>query len=916
MKTERNVRRAPVRFAELTLPSMIALAILALAGCSAGAGSGSQGSGSNITVTITKEVTSVQAGTTAISFSATVQNDSSNKGVTWSLTASGSSCSPTCGALSAATSTSVTYTPPAAAGASPNNQPTLTATSVANTSKTATDTFTVSPAVSVTITNKVSTVNAGSEPFVLNATVANDSTNSGVSWALTANGSACSPACGSLSGSTTASVTYAPPATTPASPNNQPKITATSIANSSEFDFDSFTISQAAISVTILNKIASVPANSGNVLFNASVQNDSANAGVTWTLKANGANCQPTCGTITTFTQISVGYTPPSSVPSSPNNAPTLTAISVSNNTKTDTDTFTITAAVPITVTINQVGSVLAGTSGTNFDAAVQNDSSNNGQGSGVTWTLTANGANCQPACGSLSGNTTTSVTYIPPATVPSSPNNQPTIKATSIANTGVSASETLTITSTVSNGCSGASSGSESLLNGHYAFLMQGFEGAAGIPMLMGGSFAANGSGGITGGEEDVNDTVSAQNLTFTSSGSLYTVGSDHRGCLQLTNTSGTTTVFHFAVGGINSGVASTGRIIEFDSSSSSGQGSRGSGILRLQTPSAFELSALQANYAFGVDGWAANGNSFAHLTAAGSFSNHNGALNGVDDYNVGGFEALDGTNLTGSIDTISATTGRTTASFDIFNWAAYVVNSSELILVGTTPSETSGGRAIVTGNSFTASSLSGNYILHSTGNVSASSSVDLDLLTTTPGGAQTGTLSGTVYSDGGGSGAATTTLSDVSYNIDPTWGRVVLGNPGNNLPLLYVTTPTDGISAFIVGVNADAQQGVIEFQPSETYSTASTAGTFAFGTEDPGANAVYDEVGSATVSSNGSASGTLDLSTTTGLEPAESLGASITVNSNGTGNLGSSTYPMITNGTKIMYIDETVGVIVVASQ
>ena len=55
-----------------------------------------------------------------------------------------------------------------------------------------------------------------------------------------------------------------------------------------------------------------------------------------------------------------------------------------------------------------------------------------------------------------------------------------------------------------------------------------------------------------MTGGEEDVNDTIAPQHLAFASgasSGSLYTVGSDHRGCLQLTNSAGTTTVFRFAL-------------------------------------------------------------------------------------------------------------------------------------------------------------------------------------------------------------------------------------------------------------------------------------------------------------------------------------------------------------------------------
>jgi len=63
--------------------------VLLLAGCGAGAGSGN--GGNNISVSITNKLTSVQAGTAAIVFTATVQNDSNNSGVTWSLTASGTS---------------------------------------------------------------------------------------------------------------------------------------------------------------------------------------------------------------------------------------------------------------------------------------------------------------------------------------------------------------------------------------------------------------------------------------------------------------------------------------------------------------------------------------------------------------------------------------------------------------------------------------------------------------------------------------------------------------------------------------------------------------------------------------------------------------------------------------------------------
>ena len=505
-------------------------------------------------------------------------------------------------------------------------------------------------------------------------------------------------------------------------------------------------------------------------------------------------------------------------------------------------------------------------------------------------------------------------MTYTPPASVPAAPNNQPTLTATSVADNTKSGADIFAISSSVANSC-GTAGGAESLLNGHYALLMEGFAGSgAGTPLLVGASFVANGSGGVTGGEEDVNDTIAPQHLAFASgasSGSLYTVGSDHRGCLQLTNSAGTTTVFRFALNGINSGVASAGSLIEFDDNSGTAKGSRGSGILRRQDPNSFVLSALKSQYAFGVDGWNTSNNQF-RFSAAGSFNNSNGVLtNGVDDLNFTGVTSLDTTGLTSGshpMDPISATTGRTACSFDIFDWAIYVVNSSEFFLVGTDPLENatvSVGRAISTGGSFTASSLSGNYVAHTTGNSGTSADVNLELLTMTPGGAQTGTLSGTVYSDGGGNGAATTSLSNVAYNIDPSLGRVVLGNPSDNLPVLYVTTPTDGISAFVVGVNADAQQGVIEFQPSQTYSTASVAGTFAFGTEDPGDNTVYNKVGSATISTSGSASGTVDSSATAGLTPGVPFNPTVTItDSNGTGNLGSQTVA-ITNGTKIFYID-----------
>jgi hypothetical protein len=115
------------------------------------------GSGGPLSVTVTPPIANVQANGGNQNFTATVQNDKQNGGVTWSLAGTGCSGA-TCGGLSSAASGSgvaITYTAPA-------NVPspatvTLTATSVSSKSKTATATITVIAGVqgiSVTISPK------------------------------------------------------------------------------------------------------------------------------------------------------------------------------------------------------------------------------------------------------------------------------------------------------------------------------------------------------------------------------------------------------------------------------------------------------------------------------------------------------------------------------------------------------------------------------------------------------------------------------------------------------------------------------------------------------------------------------------------------------------------------------------------
>jgi hypothetical protein len=169
---------------------------------------------SRITVSVSPATASVQAGGGSQQFTATVRNDRHNRGVRWTLSGTGCTGS-ACGTLSTTTSASrtpITYSAP------PNvpNPPTvkLTATSVANTAKSASATITVSgtPApLSVTISPKRGGLTI-TQTLAVTATVLNDVGAAGVMWS--ASGTGCSGStCGTFTNVTTTSATYAAPPT-------------------------------------------------------------------------------------------------------------------------------------------------------------------------------------------------------------------------------------------------------------------------------------------------------------------------------------------------------------------------------------------------------------------------------------------------------------------------------------------------------------------------------------------------------------------------------------------------------------------------------------------------------------------------------------------------------------------------------
>jgi IPT/TIG domain-containing protein len=107
---------------------------------------------SQITVAVTPTTASLQVGQSAV-FTASLQNDTLNKGVSWSLSSTGCSGS-ACGTLVQNTLTSATYTAPASVPPSPV---TLAATSIADPTKSASATITISPSPNATVPPAVPT---------------------------------------------------------------------------------------------------------------------------------------------------------------------------------------------------------------------------------------------------------------------------------------------------------------------------------------------------------------------------------------------------------------------------------------------------------------------------------------------------------------------------------------------------------------------------------------------------------------------------------------------------------------------------------------------------------------------------------------------------------------------------------------
>ena len=434
-------------------------------------------------------------------------------------------------------------------------------------------------------------------------------------------------------------------------------------------------------------------------------------------------------------------------------------------------------------------------------------------------------------------------------------------------------------------------SSGNNALLNGSYAFSLSGFNDVGFLAVV--GSFTADGTGRITIGEADANGVLGAQHGNIITSASVYSVGPDHRGCATLATPFGTFTT-HFALGSIVSNIATAGRLMEWDSPSSSAYIAAGQ-LLR-QTSSSF-ANGLGGGYAFRTIGWDPSAQG-GRMVCVGVFSASGRTLSGMeqdcnDAWNVVGTAVP---TVAGTYSTFDAN-GRGTGIISLgeanSNIVLYAVSSAQLLVVNSDPGPFAGGEwdqqtMPAGGSGYTQASLKGNMVFHLNGLSLAGTASAVSFETASADG--NSSLAIKFYGDRAGTMQASSTLT-CTYAVEPS-GRVFLSSDtqscGSNTPVIYLYGLDTG---FIMDAAPGVDTGSIEPQSAGPFNNASLAGNYWGGTDEVVIQRAQTEVDLAAFDDSVNITGLMD----TGSTSAQDVGAffpatTYAVNPDGTFSVSSS--------------------------
>jgi hypothetical protein len=511
-----------------------------------------------------------------------------------------------------------------------------------------------------------------------------------------------------------------------------------------------------AVSVTLSPQPPSSTDAGSTINLTAVVSNDSANAGVKWSVTCGSAQCG-SFSAASTASGTATKFTAPTSTPNPATVA--VTATSVTDSTKSASATITISApSAPITVTLNSPPASLAATTSAALTATVANDSAN----AGVTWSVACGSAQC----GSFNPSTTpsgTATTYAAPAAPPTPATV--TVTATSVSDTTKSASASITITAAP-----------PVLADGNYVYHLAGEDGTS--PYFVAGAFTVQ-NGLIAAGEQDMTDDNIVVQDNLVPSGSSLSLAN---GNIQIVLNTGDTAIGVNGIETFRGTVVSNARVLisEFDTFATA------TGSIDQQTSTA----APAGGYAFNVGGL--DGAAQPSNLVIGGILNISGASivigNSVFDYNDGGRIGQAQSFVSGTVGAPDAfgrvvftLTPNANTGLQSFAVAGYTVGTNQIQLVET--NDTLGGD--LGGTALGQGSNTGQFNLASVaGNSYAFGAIGQD--NTSAGGSNIVQMAGGFGLNANGTVSGNLSLNDLyfhfgsqitggTYTVDPT-GRVTL--------------------------------------------------------------------------------------------------------------------------------------------
>jgi hypothetical protein len=537
--------------------------------------------------------------------------------------------------------------------------------------------------------------------------------NISVKWSVAGQG--CSAgSCGTID----QSGNYTAPKSVPSNPLIQ--VIAMDTADSSKFGVANVTIGPA---VTILitqppaNPVPVVAATQSLSSIAAKVSNSS-NTTVNWTVTGSGcsgAACGVLAPTSTANANATTTYTAPAPLPIPP--TVSIVATSAADSTQTASLAVNLTLFVQVvpgsqTVGLLDTQQFQANVSGQETSPAVT-----------VAWSLTSAGSNCS-AITNPCGTITPGGLYQAPAALP--PSNVVTVTAS--ASQVVNATTTLTGAGTATVDLTQSTSGNNSQLFDHYAFVYRGYKisGNPGpvTPFVEAGSLIFDGNGNIVAGSvEDDNDGATPHSQRAVAGTYSFDNTDNTRGTISLN--AGLVSKFRFVLVPNSPAVATTVFLTDFGGSAA------GAGRMELQDKTKFANATLTGGYAVQLRGTSVpsavgrfdvqnSGTSVANGEVGRTFadSNFGDCTTTSSSITIPAFSNF----FTGSIAAVSAS-GNAQFSLQNFvvnggaaqtpSFSAYIVSATRMFLIETDKngSNFAGLAEQQTKNNFTNSDFTGYY-------------------------------------------------------------------------------------------------------------------------------------------------------------------------------------------------------------